>query len=189
MIRSAHARVLSLGLATLLAGVVVAGCKKANRDGSEVATAVERGSGSASAAAVGSSNQGSGSGGGATVAACQACAREKCAREAPGCQALKEPGKVALCEKLYACIKRTDCARKVAAHCWCGTTPIPECTVKGRPGDGACAAEEIAAAESTVSQEISRRYADNSYASGAANNLIICEQELCPAECGHQPPQ
>ena len=101
-----------------------------------------------------------------------------------GCDALTDANKKALCNTLFACVRRTSCAVDSAAVCWCGSDVDPN-TCASTPGaaHGPCMAEEVAAAETTVLADISARYTNPAFASGAVHNRIACEKDLCATVC------
>ena len=116
--------------------------------------------------------------------ACDACVAANCAAEGPGCASLPPSSpRRAICDSLFQCARRTNCAAENAAWCWCGTTAIPICVTVPGAANGACLAEELAAAESTDPATIARRFSDGSFASGAVHNRLACEADLCANEC------
>jgi hypothetical protein len=117
------------------------------------------------------------------TAACDACVAANCTEDGPGCGSLATPAKQALCTTLSRCIRRTDCNTASNSICWCGTTSIPQCTSGGAPATGVCKDEEVAAAESTDPAQISQRFTNPTFASGAAHNRFACEKDFCATEC------
>jgi hypothetical protein len=114
---------------------------------------------------------------------CTSCALTNCAADGPGCDSLSDPTRRALCDSLFACARRTNCAGQNNAACWCGTVDLTTCTTVAGAANGPCLAEELAAAESTDPGIIVTRFTDPAYASGAAHNRLLCEFELCPDLC------
>jgi hypothetical protein len=123
--------------------------------------------------------------GSGSPSACDACAQANCSAEGPGCGSLPDPHRRMLCEGLLACMRRTDCNRGGANNstCWCGTVDLNTCTGTAGAANGACVQEELAAAESTDPGTIVQRFADPTYASGAAHNHALCLFELCSEVC------
>jgi hypothetical protein len=114
--------------------------------------------------------------------ACDACVAANCADDGPGCSSLTG-AKAALCDTLFACVRRTNCGAVSNSVCWCGTASVPVCSSTAGAANGPCLAEEVAAAESTDLALISARYTRPDFASGAVHNRIACEKDLCAAVC------
>jgi hypothetical protein len=123
-------------------------------------------------------------GGGPDPTACNACVQANCSAEGPGCGSLSaNPTRMALCDSLFACARRTNCGGMNNSYCWCGDVDLNTCTSTAGAAAGPCLAEELAAAESTSPGTILERFTHPDYASGAAHNRLLCEFELCTDVC------
>ncbi len=98
---------------------------------------------------------------------------------------MTDPARVPLCEALLACIDRTQCRQGASTTpCLCGTTSLAQCSSEPGAANGACFAEELAAAEAADPAVISARFTNPTFASGAAHSYLGCRAEACAAECG-----
>jgi hypothetical protein len=65
----------------------------------------------------------------------------------------------------------------------CRDVGIPECASGPGLAQGACLAEELAAAESSNPRFVVERFNDPRYASGAAHLRNACQKDHCQSEC------
>jgi hypothetical protein len=98
----------------------------------------------------------------------------------------------ALCEDLLLCIRESGCAKGgVAAACLCGSATADECRSDETKANGPC--KDLAKAAAHL-EDLSRldlaslRFFDESYTSGKATQLILCDVRKCGEECLNLPP-
>lgn len=116
---------------------------------------------------------------------CGECTATFCREEAPGCSSLADdPGRHALCVRLLACVRRTNCRAITGSKtaCYCGAVPTTTCLGVDSAA-GPCRAEVEAAAESTDPSVVAIRFNNPAYATGAVFNLLACEAESCGRVC------
>jgi cysteine-rich repeat protein len=113
-----------------------------------------------------------------TISACTGCETTKCS--GLGCSTVTGAKRTA-CEALLACARTSKCAASGPEGCYCGTADPIAC-LSGM-ANGACKGQVETAAETTNPITISERFVDPSFGTGAANNLLQCDQEFCSNEC------
>ncbi len=134
---------------------------------------------------------------GAGLAACEACSANSCTHQVYGglldyCRTLSDvaldgtragEARSQLCMDLLSCTRRTRCAVEDPVDCLCGATSQESCLEEAPLATGPCAAEAIAATETTDDYDMVDRLLDYRYPSGAALNLAVCESTFCASVC------
>jgi hypothetical protein len=97
--------------------------------------------------------------------------------------------KTDLCYAVLACMRTQHCAQNVdqgTQDCFCGigTDPVA-CFTTGTYASAQGACKEIMAAglETTTISELSARFSDPNYATGAAVSITQCDASECNTQC------
>jgi hypothetical protein len=97
-----------------------------------------------------------------------------------GCDIFVSDDQQARCQKLYACMRDSNCVQNSdPTRCWCGSVDPYQCETGMEPAGGPCVQQFMDAASSSDAVVINDRLTDSRFPIGGAINLAACRSVYC----------